>query len=186
MKFVFVRHSNSQVDPTRAIAQWGLSDVGVERAKHLAHDPEILSLNLLYSSLQVKAVETMVYLSKPHGIPVRTDDRLGEVSSFTTRFFEPAEHERILHDFYMRKISRIEGGETIDEALARFEDCLQDIAAECPDGRVGVVTHGSVLTFFSEKFGLGEAFSIHLKLEQPDVAIFDWSTKTFDKPWRNL
>lgn len=36
MKFVFIRHSKTQIDPNVPILLWGLSEKGVELAKNLS------------------------------------------------------------------------------------------------------------------------------------------------------
>ena len=184
MKFVLIRHSKSQVNADRPIMRWGLSDEGVERAQALSESTLVRSVAAIYASEQTKAIETMVYLAKPNGIPMHVQANLTETTSFTNRFFAQDEHERLLQAYFTGSVGRVAEGETTAEALDRFEGALAAIADEGGDlDRVGVVAHGGVLALLTAKYTGQEAYAVLLGVEQPDVAEFDWSQKRFTKMW---
>lgn len=139
------------------------------------------SLDVIYSNLQTKAIETALYLAKPNTIPLQTHEDLGEVSSFTQKFLRDSYLETV-DQFYGSGIERIAGGETVQEALKRFEDTLKEIAKE-PFQNIGIVTHGNILAFFSAKYSNYSARELHDKIQMPDAAIFDWDNKQFIKFW---
>jgi broad specificity phosphatase PhoE len=182
MKFVFIRHSETDRNPEVPITCWGLSEQGMELAKELSKEQIIKDLDVLYASFQTKALETAVLLAKPNAVPIKADNGLTEVTSFTG-VFEPDfdVYSKSIHDFYDGTIDRIAGGETKAEALKRFTDTLERIAKAEPDkSSVGIVTHGNILTLFSALYKDVDCYELHTAIKQPDIAVFDWDEKKFD------
>jgi broad specificity phosphatase PhoE len=182
MKFVFIRHSKTDRNPQAPITCWGLADQGIELAKELAQKDIIKDLDVLYASFQTKALETAVLLAKPNAIPIKADDGLTEVTSFTGPFEEDFElYTKNVHDFYHDDLDRIAGGETKTEALKRFNATLEAIAVtESEKDFVGIVTHGNILALFAAQYRDVDSYILHTTIKQPDVALFDWGTKKFD------
>jgi broad specificity phosphatase PhoE len=183
MLITFIRHSKTIPDPDVSILQWVLSEKGVELAKDLSQKEEVKNLAVIYSSLQTKALETALILAKPQFIPIKTDNNLTETTSLTNTFEPRIErYEEDLHLYYDRKLDRLHNGETIDEALARFNSCLEKIAAaERDKNNIGIVSHGSILAFFAAQYTNLNALDIHKKIRMPDLAIFDYNSKKFLK-----
>ncbi|QQR53043.1 histidine phosphatase family protein [bacterium] len=86
MKFDFIRHSKTKVESDKPIALWGLADEGILKAQVLSNDEAIKRLDIVCSSLQTKAIETMLYLAKPNTLPMRTHPDLAEITSFSNKF----------------------------------------------------------------------------------------------------
>lgn len=184
MKITFIRHSKTAVNPDVPIPLWGLSDDGIDRAQELAASAVIKDIDILYASLQTKAIETMLYLAKPNVIPMRIHRDLAEITSFTNKFYTGEEYTRQIEQYYSGEIDRIAGGETIEEALMRFTAALEEIvAAEKSAKNIGIVTHGYILSFFTGKYTELSPFELHHSIQQPDIAEFDWDTKVFTKLW---
>ncbi|MDN5274683.1 MAG: histidine phosphatase family protein [Candidatus Saccharibacteria bacterium] len=184
MKITFIRHSKTAVKPEVPITLWGLSDAGIEKAHELGKQEAIQGLNVIYSSLQTKAIETMLYLAKPNIIPMRTHKDLTEITSFTNKFITGDEYLQQIEQYYARTLERIAGGETVEEALARFEAALEAIVNSEPEAtNIGIVTHGYILSFFTGKYSNLVPFDLHHSIQQPDVAEFDWESKTFTRLW---
>lgn len=188
MKIELIRHSKTLVEPQKPIVRWRLSDVGVEKAKAFGEKEIIKDIDVLYSSLQNKAVETAVYLANPNGIRLATDNDFTEITSFTNKFTTPEEgYHELVHDFYHGKIDRIAHGETVEEALQRFNAALERaIAEESKNGvnTLGIVSHGNILACFTAQYVPGvSAYDLHTTIQMPDVATFDWDTKKFVSFW---
>ncbi len=181
MKFVLIRHSKTERNPEVPILCWGLSENGIELAHKLSQENIIKKLEVVYSSLQTKALETAVLICKPNAIPIKTDDRLTEDTSFTGPFEMDGEvYTKNIHDYYFGNLERIKGGETKGEALIRFEIALESISKiEGQHSYVGIVSHGNILALFSEKYSGISSFELHTKIKQPDVAVFDFTEKKF-------
>lgn len=190
MQIKLIRHSKTLVESQKPIVRWGLSEVGIERAKALSGKEIIQGVDVIYSSLQTKALETTLYLAKPNGIRIETDDNLTEITSFTNKFITKDEgYIQGVHDFYHGKVDRIAGGETAEEALQRFNTALERIVAqETKKGvkRLGIVSHGNILAHFTAQYADVTPFSLHDKIQMPDVAVLDWDTKKFTSMWGAL
>lgn len=182
MKFVFIRHSKTDRDPQIPIRCWGLAEAGIQLAKELSRKEVIKGIDVIYASLQTKALETAVLLAKPNAIPIKTDDRLTEVTSFTGHFEKDFDiYTKNVHDYYHDNIERIDNGETKIEALERFVAALESIAVTERDKEsIGIISHGNILTLFSALYKDVDSYSLHTQLKQPDVAVFDWDKKEFE------
>ncbi|MGF7228587.1 MAG: histidine phosphatase family protein [Candidatus Saccharibacteria bacterium] len=182
MKFVFIRHSKTDRNPEIPILCWGLAEDGIELARELSGKDVVKNLDVLYASFQTKALETAVLLAKPNAIPIRADDGLTEVTSFTGSFEKDFDvYTKSVHDYYTDAIERISGGETKAEAVERFNATLEAIAkAEADKEYVGIISHGNILTLFSALYKNVDCYELHTKIKQPDVAVFDWDAKKFD------
>lgn len=181
MEIIFIRHSKTEIDPQVPISNWGLSEEGVELAKRFSTNESVQQLDVLYTSFQTKALETAVLLAKPNGIPIKADNGLTEVSSFTGPF-EPnfEQYEQGVKDYYAKKIERISNGESIDEAVERFNRTLLSIvAAEQGKNKIGIITHANIVTLFSSQYMDIDCYNTHMAIKQPDIAIFEWENKKF-------
>ena len=184
MKFAFIRHSKTKVESDKPIALWGLADEGIMKAQVLSNDEAIKRLDIVYSSLQTKAIETMLYLAKPNTLPMRTHPDLAEITSFSNKFYIGEEYTSQIERYYERKLDRIAGGETIEEALGRFVAALEAIISQETQAKnIGIVTHGYILSFFTGRYSDLDPYELHKTIQQPDVAEFDWESKSFTKLW---
>jgi broad specificity phosphatase PhoE len=184
MKITFIRHSKTKVEPEKSIVLWGLADEGIMKAQTLSKDKAIKRLDVVYSSLQTKAIETMLYLAKPNALPMRTHMDLTEITSFTNKFYSGDEYSSQIEQYYARELDRIAGGETIDEALKRFTGALESIVGqESQSQNIGIVAHGYILSFFTGKYSDLKPYDLHKTIQQPDMAEFDWESKSFTRLW---
>lgn len=132
----------------------------------------------MYSSLQTKALQTTVLLCKDNHIPIKTDKDLTELTSITNGFIE--DYEDTMKRFYSGELERINGGETIIEGKARFNQAIERVVkSEGGKGNVGIVAHGNILAIFSSQFAEKSIYSIHNNIKMPDVAVLDWDSKSF-------
>lgn len=182
MKFIFIRHSKTDRNPQVPITCWGLVDQGIDLAHELSRKDIIKKMDVLYASLQTKALETAILLAKPNAIPIKVDDRLTEVTSFTGSYeSDVATYTKSVHDYYSGDRTRIANGETKGEALERFTAALSSIAkTESGNDYIGVVSHGNILALFSALYKDIDAYELHTQIKQPDIAVFDWDRKEFD------
>jgi broad specificity phosphatase PhoE len=182
MKLILIRHSKTDRNPQIPITCWGLTTDGIKLAEELSTKNVIKDLDVLYASFQTKALETAVILAKPNAIAIKADNRLTEVTSFTGPFEKDFDmYTKNVHNYYADILSRVSGGETKQEALTRFTSALEAIVeTEKEHDRIGIVSHGNILTLFSALYKDVDCFALHTQIKQPDVAIFDWDSKKFD------
>jgi broad specificity phosphatase PhoE len=187
MKITFIRHGKTLVEPEKPIVLWGLSEQGILGVQSLAGSAAVKGIDVLYASLQTKAIETMLHLAKSNAIPMRTHNGLAEVSSFTGPFTTGADYENSIKDYYAGRIGRIAGGETISEATGRFTAAIDEIVAANPDaGNIGIVTHGYILSFATAEYCGKEPIELHHTIGKPDIAVVDWETKQLLQPWGDI
>lgn len=180
MKIVFIRHSKSLVNPNIPITSWGLSEEGITLAKKLNSLPQVKTIQVIYTSLQPKALETADLATEGLNIEIKKDNNLTESTSFTNKFVSLKELEENTRKYYTEKTLSINGGETFVEAQERFGKALEDIVKEEQDKEsIGIVSHGNILAGFVSQITSEDPFEIVEKITQPDVAVFDWDTKQF-------
>lgn len=180
MNIVLIRHSKSLVNPNIPITTWGLSLEGVALAEKLSGIPQIRLLDVVYSSLQPKALETAVLATKNRGVPIKTDDRLTESTSFTNKFLSLELLEQNTKIYYSDKRLGFNNGENFEESVARFNLAIKDITKEESNRKnVGIVSHGNILTAFASQFVEKDIYEMHENMKYPDFAVLDWKTKKF-------
>lgn len=178
-KLVLIRHSKTLFEPEIPNVQWILSDTGQELAGLLALHGLVKGLGVLYASDQTKALETAVILARPNRHIIRVMPELTELTSITKKFFE--NFEETVKDLHEGRIEMINGGEKIDEGRTRFNMAVEKIANETEYvENVGIVAHGNILSIFASQYEDRPSYDIHHALGMPDIAVLDWSSKTFD------
>jgi len=179
MKLTFIRHSITNVDPNVSPLLWGLTDEGVSLSKKLAQSKYVKDVEVLYSSLQLKSLETAILIAKELKIPIRTNDNLTEVTSFTRGFIENYEDSSKL--FHLDKITRINEGESKVEAVDRFSRAIERIVnREINRTNIGIDSHCNIMSLFAEQFSEKNSYKIHNQMKTPDFAVLDLDEKEFD------
>jgi broad specificity phosphatase PhoE len=187
LEFVLVRHALTRVEEDFPITTWGLTRDGIAASEDLAAMRVIRDADVVYSSSQTKAIETMMHLAKPNHIPMRVSEGITEITSFTLKFFREPEYSANYDGFFGGRLERIAGGESSSEALRRFEQALDTIAlTECGARKVCIVSHGAILSFFTAKHTGWGVNDIQQRIAMPDIAVFDWHSKSFKLCWGEL
>ena len=184
MKLVLIRHSKTLLNKEMPTEQWILSEEGIKLAQKLATKAIIEKCEVIYSSLQTKALETALLIAKPNYIPIKTEQSLTETTSVTNGFFEDFENE--ISKWHKGEY-RINDGETKAESLERFKNAIDRVVArESHRNYVGIVAHGNVLSIFSEYYSDKPSYDIHKTLQMPDLAVLDTSDWEFENWWGNF
>ncbi len=146
-KIIFLRHAETEKDPSINPKLWGLSKEGEDNAKKLLKVPELMEVDKIYSSSEKKAFLTV----KPIA-----DTLLKEVEQFS--FFDEVKRgDKFLskEDFEKEKLLQLEDidyhafdGESGREALSRFKEGVRKIEKECEGETVIIATHGTVLNLY--------------------------------------
>lgn len=184
MKIALVRHSKTTIQPQLNSTLWTLSDEGREAAARLAQDTVFEGTELIYSSHQPKAIETAGIIGTALEVATAQEAGLAELSSVTNGFI--ADYAGTVHKLYTGDLLRINDGETLEEALDRFNKAIEAITARHEDcGKIAIVSHANVLSLFSAQYCDQEAIDLHDSIAMPDVAVLDWdgSNSTLEQPW---
>ncbi len=184
MKLVLVRHSKTIINPEVVSTEWKLSDEGRVLAEQTAGDSVFQDVDAVYSSSQPKAIQTAEIIAGKYELDNVVEEGLAELSSITRGFID--DYAGTVHKLYTGEIKNINGGETIEEALGRFNLAIGAIALANPNAeKVAVVTHANVLSLFSAQYCNAEAIDLHNSIRMPDIAVLDWTdaAKSFDRFW---
>jgi broad specificity phosphatase PhoE len=117
---VYLTHPQVRIDAAVAVPEWGLSDLGRERALATARQSWVRLLGRVISSKEKKATETATILAEAAGVPVETDDEMGENDRSATGFLPPEEFERAADQFFARPQESFKGWERAIDAQARI------------------------------------------------------------------
>lgn len=145
-RLVIVSHPEVVVAPEVPIPDWGLSDLGRNRAGEFAGSDVMASVGAIWSSTERKARETSAILAKPRGLEVRTDARLGENDRSATGFLPPPEFEAAADAFFAEPEVSFRGWETAVAARTRIVGAVTSIVAGHVEKDLVIVTHGAVGT----------------------------------------
>jgi probable phosphoglycerate mutase len=125
-----------------------LNAAGVRQAQELARSLERLPIDAIYSSPLERARETAAPLAERLGLGVEISPALEELDfgAWTGRTIASLADDPVWHRFNAeRGRTRIPGGETLEEVVARASEGVARMAADHRDGLVVAVSHGDVI-----------------------------------------
>lgn len=186
MKIILVRHAQTNINPEVNSTQWILSDNGRQAAVSLAGNAIFEGTEAIYSSLQPKAIETAEIIGDALKLPVGKEEELAELSSVTNGFID--DYAGTVHRLYTGEIQNINGGETLDQALSRFNRAIGVVATRhARADKIVIVSHANVLSLFSAQYSEMKAIDLHNSITMPDAAVLVWDgpDSYFDQFWDN-
>ncbi|WFU47805.1 histidine phosphatase family protein [Sinorhizobium terangae] len=144
---VYLTHPQVKIDPAIAVPKWGLSELGRDRARAAASTPWVRSLGRIISSHETKAVETAAILARAAGIPVETDEEMGENDRSATGFLPPQAFEEAADWFFAHPNESFKGWERAIDAQTRIWNAVSYILdRHDPAIPIAFVGHGGVGT----------------------------------------
>jgi len=179
MKIILIRHAQTTIEPEKYNPLWSLSDKGITGAQQLANSQLLQGMEVMYTSDQLKALHTGIIIASKLGVFVKQRADLTELTSLTNDW--KADYGGFVNDIYSGVIERHGDGESLTEATQRFNQAVAEIVVmEADKQLIGIVAHGNVLALFAAQFEQRDALTIHQAITMPDIAVFDWESKTFD------
>lgn len=159
-----------------------LSDLGRRQSANLGRRVSALPLAALYSSDLARALETarIVAACLAEPVPVCLEPRLREVSVGQAAGLTMAEIRAQFPEFWAASRqdpvgTRMPGGESARDVLARARAAAADIAARYPEQAVGVVTHGGVIKALTcHVLGLPLDLRDRLQVDNCSVTVLRW------------
>ncbi|PBB04827.1 MULTISPECIES: histidine phosphatase family protein [Salimicrobium] len=121
----------------------------------------------VFSSPFLRAIETIKPFAEGHGLSIRTDERLEErvLSDVPLEDWE----EYIEDSFHDREM-KVSGGESARDAKERVREFLEDIDSFTYPL---LVTHGEILVYILEHFGMEVSFEDWLSFSYPDAILLE-------------
>lgn len=146
-KIIFLRHADTEKDPSVNAAEWGLSEKGKQQAVESSKLPLMDSVDVIYVSEEQKTSLTVAPLAA----------RLNESITPLAFFNEVKRGDKFLtkEEFEAEKVKQLQdlsfpafGGESGNEALARFKEGIEQVTNENEGKTILIVTHGTVLNIY--------------------------------------
>lgn len=146
-RLIFLRHADTQKDPSINAAEWGLSEKGKQQAEEASKLRIMDAVDVIYVSEEPKTSLTVEPLAK----------RLSEEVQALSAFNEVKRGDKFLtkEEFEQEKVKQLTdlsyqafGGETGEQALERFKKGIDQVVVENTGKTVLIVTHGTVLNIY--------------------------------------
>jgi broad specificity phosphatase PhoE len=173
-KLILVKHAKPLVDETKPSRQWKLSDQGRMSCQALSRAIKAHSPKIILTSDEPKAMETGALVGKDLGIPSRQAPDLHEHDRNNVPMMDSREFISTMALFFKERRQLVLGLETAEEALARFENAVEEVMRSESDGNIAIVTHGTVLALFGEAHQGGDGFSLWRRLGLPSLMVFSF------------
>ncbi len=168
-----------------------LDPVGIAQAAALGAALAPVGLAAVYSSPLERAVETAAPLAQAAGVPVQASHGLLELDfgEWTGREIADLEDDPHWREFNLRRgTTRIPGGETMEEVLARAWTALEAIHRAHPGALVAAVSHGDVIRALLARCAGIPLDHLHRLEVAPAsvsaVAVESWGTRLLTLNWR--
>lgn len=170
-QIILIRHSITEQDAKEVSSQWHISEKGREKCELLAKQLAPLGLTMLISSEEPKAIETAELTAERLGITARSARGLQEHVRENVGYFESKEEfDSKMRAMFDKPDEIVFGNESAIQARNRFGLALTELVRSNPRKRLGIVTHGTVMSLFiCEKNNL-DGFDYWNKLGMPAYA----------------
>ncbi|NLS18360.1 histidine phosphatase family protein [Rhizobium sp. P40RR-XXII] len=147
MYALYITHPQVRIDPAVPVPEWGLSEIGAERARLAASRPWARELGLIVSSGERKAIETAEALATASGAPIEIIEAMHENDRSATGFLAPPEFEKAADWFFAHPHESFKGWERAIDAQARIVSHVDAVLARHdPQVPIAFVGHGGVGT----------------------------------------
>ena len=159
MYALYVTHPQVVMDPAVPVPRWGLSPIGVARARAFATHPLLRDVTRIVSSDERKATELAAILTEVSGAPVTIDPDCAENDRSATGYVSADRFEHLADAFFAYPDQSIDGWETARHAQARIVVAFERaLIAHDPQRPLVFTGHGAVGTLLKCHLG-GRAIS---------------------------
>lgn len=144
---LYITHPQVRIAPDIPVPHWGLSDIGIQRARAASALAWARRLKRIVSSAEVKAVETAAILAEAAGIRYETVEAMHENDRSATGFLPPPEFEKAADWFFAHPTESFRGWEKAVDAQRRIVNAVEaTLAGHDPASPIAFVGHGGVGT----------------------------------------
>ncbi|MFN7168837.1 MAG: histidine phosphatase family protein [Pannonibacter sp.] len=144
---VYLTHPEVKIDPAVPVPDWGLSDLGRERASRAPHLDWAGGIRHVVSSAERKAIETAEIFARAFDLDVAIVEASHENDRSATGFLPPPEFQEVANAFFAAPQESIRGWERAIDAQTRIVNAVRSTLAHLPAGEpVLFCGHGGVGT----------------------------------------
>jgi broad specificity phosphatase PhoE len=175
MKVVLVRHAAVEAGPGIPSAWWPLSAEGLAGARALSRERLWQPLGRIFTSPELKAMETAHIIAGLNGMTVTAIEDLREVERPAGQWFGddyPGGYPAAVRDYFARPAEATHGWEPPAMAQERIRACIDELRAWEPGG-FAVAGHGLTLSLYVAAVTGAGPWAIWPTIALPDYAVLD-------------
>ena len=183
----YLSHPQVEIDATLAIDRWPLNKIGHARVAALAASGALVGTTSVFSSAEVKALQTAKPLADMLSCTVQVRALMHENDRSATGYLPAAEFEAVADQFFSQPDESVRGWETARMAQARIVAQLQACLALHNEGNILIVGHGAVGTLL---YCALAKVPIDRRYDQPigggNYLVFDSALRQPIRGWRPM
>ncbi len=146
-RYIFLRHGETEKNKNVHAKLWSLSKKGEKQAMNLLNDLESFNINIIYSSEENKAIETVIPISKKISKEINRLNNFNELKR-GSKYLNKNE----FFDLKKRKLEdlncSIDLGETGNQAIVRFKKGIQLLDKNYSNKKILISSHGTILSLY--------------------------------------
>lgn len=170
-KLILVKHSLPFINPELPPNKWKLSTEGEKRCILLAQQLSPYLPLKIFSSRELKAIQTAEILSHCLGLSSQVENGLHEHERPEPGLLSVDEFEERVKSLFASPESNIFGSETALQAQARFYESVMQLTTQHTGATILVVSHGTVISLFLQMVCQVEPFKLWKSLGLPSFIV---------------
>lgn len=184
----YLSHPQVFIDPDCPVPQWGLNDVGRARVQALVGAKTLADTTAIFSSDEVKSLQTAEPLAAALGLAVQIRPDMHENDRSSTGFLAPDVFEETANRFFANPDTSVHGWERAIDAQHRITTAFRNCLGDTTTGDILIVGHGGVGTLLycalasvpisrahdQGAGGGGNFFSVAIDRKAPDRPAHGW------------
>lgn len=142
-----IDYSNEKLDNNESFrAQIILSCEGEKRAERLSNINEFQDIDIIYSSNNVRTIQTAKYLAEKKNLQIHIDSRFNE------RNLGINGNDELYINQYWDDELKAENGENKREITTRMFEAFQDVVNKNKNKKIAIFSHGASMSFLLMKW----------------------------------
>ncbi|NRA86943.1 MAG: histidine phosphatase family protein [Rhizobiales bacterium] len=147
-KLLFITHPEVLIDANVEVTHWPLNSIGQTRIMSFSKYTILKNVGVIWSSNEIKAVQTAKILQNTLNISVSYLENLGENDRPSTGFVEPNKFDEFANLFFLTPEKSVMGWETAQQAQQRIVKAYEEVISANAKSHsdIAIISHGAVGT----------------------------------------
>ena len=183
-QLILIRHSQSQLDLHQPARRWVLTAAGRLRCRPLAEALAMYKPARIIASQEPKAADTGRLAAEFLNIPFETAPDLHEHQREHLPILDRDAFQTGVAALFARPDEHVFGDESANQARARFSRAVAVQISRYPGERLGIATHGTVLSLFVAQACRVSAYELWQWLDMPAFVVLDYPRGELLARWK--
>jgi len=170
-RLILIKHSQPEIVPDVISHDWRLSETGRRQCCALAERLGAYRPARFVSSSEPKAAQTAAIVAELLRTPWEIAEGLQENDRTRLGPLSAEAYEATFAEFFAHPDRLVVGRETADQAHFRFTAAVNRVLERHPEGTLGIVAHGTVITLFVSRAAGLEPFPLWRSLGLPSFIV---------------